>query len=59
MVIFLVSLDSLASKSVIVIKFACANLILKTPAAINSGAAIYLSWLWSVSFFLISVFFVL
>ena len=52
-VIFLLRLDSLASKSVFVIKFACANLALKTSAAkvLNSGVVIYLSWLWSVSFF--------
>ena len=46
-------LDSLASKSVFVIKFACANLALKTLAAkvLNSGVVIYLSWLTSVTFF--------
>ena len=45
MVIFLLRLDSLASKSVFVIKFACANLALKTLAAkvLNSGVVIYLS----------------
>ena len=44
-VIFLLRLDSVASKSVFVIKFACANLALKTSAAevLNSGVAIYLS----------------
>ena len=44
-VIFLLRLDSLASKSVFVIKFACANLALKTSAAkvLNSGVVIYLS----------------
>ena len=44
MVIFLLRLDSLASKSVFVIKFACANLALKTAAKVlNSGGVIYLS----------------
>ena len=44
-VIFLLRLDSLASKSVFVTKFACANLALKTSAAkvLNSGVVIYLS----------------
>ena len=44
-VIFLLRLDSLASKSVFIIKFARANLALKTLAAkvLNSGVAIYLS----------------
>ena len=56
----LLRLDSLASKSVFVIKFACANLALKTSAAkvLNSGVVIYLSWLWSVSFFSSSLIFV-
>ena len=42
---FLLRLDSLASKSVLVIKFACANLALKTLAAkvLNSEVATYLS----------------
>ena len=42
-VIFLLRLDSLASKSVFVIKLACANLALKTSAAkvLNSGVVIY------------------
>ena len=41
-VIFLVRLDSLSSKSVFVIKFACANLALKTLSAkvLNSGVVI-------------------
>ena len=45
MEIFLLRLDNLASKSVFVIKFACANLALKTSAAkvLNSGVVIYLS----------------
>ena len=44
-VIFLLRLGNLASKSVFVIKFACANLALKTLAAkvLNSGVVIYLS----------------
>ena len=60
MVIFLLKLDSLASKSVFVIKFACAKLALKTLAAkaLNSGVVIYLLWLWSVTFFSVSVIFV-
>ena len=43
-VIFLLRLDSLASKSVFVIEFACANLALKTIAAkeLNSRVVIYL-----------------
>ena len=46
-----------ASKSALVIKFACAILALKTSAAnlLNPEVSIYLSWLWSVSFFSISV----
>ena len=42
---FLLRLDSLASKSVFLIRFACANLTLKTLAAkvLNSGVVIYLS----------------
>ena len=58
-VMFLLKLDSLASKSVFAIKFACANLALKTSATkvLNSGVVIYLSWLWSVSSFSISVIF--
>ena len=45
MVSFLLRFDSLASKSVFVIKFACANLALKTSTAkvLNSGVVIYLS----------------
>ena len=45
MVIFPLRFDSLTSKSVFVIKFACANLALKTSAAkvLNSGVVIYLS----------------
>ena len=55
-VIFLLRL---VSKSVFVIKFACANFALKTSAAelLSSGVVIYLSWLWSVSFFSNSVIF--
>ena len=42
---FLLRLDNLALKSVFVIKFACANLALRTSAAdvLNSGVVIYLS----------------
>ena len=45
MVIFLLRLDSLGSKSVFVVKFACANLALNTSAAkvLNSGVVMYLS----------------
>ena len=48
------------SKSVFVIRFACANLALKAPAAklLNSEAVIYLPWLWSVGFFSSSIIFV-
>ena len=51
-------LDSLESKSVYVIKFACANLALKASPAkvLNSGVVKYLSR--SVSLFSISVIFV-
>ena len=50
-------LNNFTSKSVIVIKLACANPTLKTSAAkvSNPGVVIYLSWLWSVSLFSISV----
>ena len=42
-VIFLLRLYSLALKSVFIIIFACANLVLKTAAAkaLNSGVVIY------------------
>ena len=42
--IFLLRLDSSASKSVFVIKFACVNLTVKTLSSevLKSGAAIYL-----------------
>ena len=52
-VIFLLRLDSFASKSVFVIKFACTNLAAKFSAVslLNSGVVIYLSWLSSLSFF--------
>ena len=42
---FLLKLDSLASKSVLIMKFACAKLALKISAAkvLNSGLVIYLS----------------
>ena len=44
-----------------IIKFACANLALKTLAAkvLNSGVVIYLAWLWSVNLFSSSLVFVL
>ena len=60
-VIFLLRINSLASNSEFVIKFVCANLVLKTSGAkvLNSGVVIYLSWLRSVSFFSIPVSFVL
>ena len=54
-------LDNLAWKPVfVIIKMACANLALKTPAAnlLNSKVSIYLSWLWLLSLFSISVIFV-
>ena len=58
---FLLRLDNLTSKSVFVMKLACASLVLKISATkvLNSGVIIYLSWLWSVRFFPISVIFVL
>ena len=45
MVSFLLRFDSLESKSIFVIKFACANLAPKTSTAkvLNSGVVIYLS----------------
>ena len=51
---------SLVSKSVLVTKFAHANLVSETFAVnlLNSQVAIYLSSLWSVSFFSSSVIFV-
>ena len=54
---FLLRLDSLASKSGLGIKFACAILALKTsdPNSLNSEVSICLSSLWSKSFFSISV----
>ena len=57
-VIFLLRLDSFASKFVFLTKFACANLV-STPEVLSSGVVIYWSWFWSVSFFSISVIFVL
>ena len=55
--ILLLRLGTLLSKSVFATKFARFNLALKASAAkvLNSGVVIYLSWLWSVSFFSISV----
>ena len=57
--IFLLRLISLSSKSVFVIKFACANLAAKlsTVNLLNSGVVIYLSWLWLVTFFSILLIF--
>ena len=54
-------LFGLASKYVFVIKIARANLASKTSAVnlLNSGVVIYLSRLWSVSFFSISFTFAL
>ena len=54
--IFLLRFDGLESKSVFVIKFACATLSLKISAVnlLNSWVSTYLSWLWSVSLFSIS-----
>ena len=45
--IFLLRLDSFASRSVFVIKLACDNLAAKVSAVnlLNSGVVIYLSWL--------------
>ena len=55
------STDNLASKSVFAIKLACAILALKTSTAnlLNSEVSIYLSWLWLLSLFSISVILVL
>ena len=60
-VTFLLRFDSLSSKSVFATKFARANLALKTSAVnlLNSWISIYLSWLWLLSLFSISVIFVL
>ena len=57
LVIFLLRPDNLASKSVFVIKLACAIFALKTSAAnlLNSEVSIYLSWLRLVSLFSIFV----
>ena len=60
-VIFLLRFDNLAWKPVFVIKLACADLTWKTSAAnlLNSEVSIYLSWLWLLSLFPISVILVL
>ena len=57
--ILLLKLVSLVSNSVLSAKFACANLAVKTIAdkLLSSGVVIYFSWLWSVSFFSISIIF--
>ena len=49
--------DSLVRKSIFVIKFACANLVLKTLVAkvLNFEVSISLSWLWLFSLFSILV----
>ena len=51
----------LAVNSVPVTKFTCDNFAVKAPAArlLTSRVVIYLSWLWSVRFFSISLNFVL
>ena len=56
-VIFLLRFNNLASKSVLVIKFVCAILALKTFVVnlLNSSVSVYLSWLWLLSLFSISV----
>ena len=55
--IFSLRFPSLSSKSVFVNKFAYANLAAKFSAVniLNSGVVIYLSWLWSVILFSISL----
>ena len=58
----MLKLDNLESKSVFVIKLAFVyDPELQTSAAkvLNSGVEINLSWLWSLSFFSITVIFVL
>ena len=59
--ILLWRLDTVLSKFVFATKFACVNLALKTCAAkvLNSGVVTYLSWLWLLSLFSISVILVL
>ena len=59
--IFLLRFIGFLSKSDFVTKFACGNLDAKfsTVTLLNSGVVMYLSWLWSVIFFLISLIFVL
>ena len=59
--ILLSRFDAVLSKIVFVTKFACANIAFKTSAAkvLNSGVVIYLSWLWLLSLFSISVILVL
>ena len=57
LVTFLLRFNSLSSKSVFFTKFAWANLALKTLPAnlLNSLVSLYLSWLWWLSLFSISV----
>ena len=68
--IYLLKPDSLLSKSVLfaklvisilLAKFACFNLAanFSDVKLLNSGVVIYLSWLWSIIFFWISLMFVL
>ena len=59
--ILLLRINTLLSKFVFATKFARANLALKTSAAkvLNSGVVTYLSWLWLLSLFSISVILVL
>ena len=57
---FLLRLGSLVLKPVFVTKFARANPAFKTCVLklLNSGLVIYLSWLWSGTFFSVSLIFV-
>ena len=59
--ILLWKLDTVLSKFVFATKFTCFNPALKTSAAklLNSGVVIYLSWLWLLSLFSVSVILVL
>ena len=54
---FLLILENVGSKSVFVIRLACDNLALKILVAkvSNSEVIIYLSWLWLLRLFSISV----
>ena len=58
--ILLWKLDTVLSKFVFATKFTCFNPALKTAATLlNSGVVIYLSWLWLLSLFSVSVILVL